>query len=130
MNILIDLQGNFLFGGEFTVHENGISFPNGMLNADYNLSNTTIIDAELPDPFIAPAWQWKNGVWVCVDQALIDAYYAEQKALRNAAMTEARAEAYRIESDPLYFKSQRGEATLDEWKAKVAEIRSRYPVEP
>ena len=27
----------------------------------------------------------------------------------------------------LFFKAQRGEATMEEWEAKVAEIRSRYP---
>ena len=44
-----------------------------------------------------------------------------------AAVTAARAAAYRAESDPLFFKAQRGEATMDEWLAKVAEIRARYP---
>lgn len=39
----------------------------------------------------------------------------------------ARAEAYRTEADPLYFKAQRGEATMDEWLALVAEIKMRYP---
>lgn len=40
---------------------------------------------------------------------------------------QSRAAAYRNEADPLFFKVQRGEATMDEWTAKVAEIRSRYP---
>jgi hypothetical protein len=39
----------------------------------------------------------------------------------------ARAEAYRIEADPLFFMSQRGEATTEEWLAKVAEIKTRFP---
>lgn len=39
----------------------------------------------------------------------------------------ARAEAYRNEADPLFFMSQRGEATMDEWLALVAEIKMRYP---
>ena len=39
----------------------------------------------------------------------------------------ARAEAYKAESDPLFFKAQRGEATMDEWLALVAEIKMRYP---
>lgn len=39
----------------------------------------------------------------------------------------ARAAAYRTEADPLYFKAQRGEATMDEWLALVAEIKMRYP---
>ena len=38
-----------------------------------------------------------------------------------------RAAAYRSEADPLFFKSQRGEATTAEWEAKVAEIKARYP---
>ena len=38
-----------------------------------------------------------------------------------------RASAYRNEADPLFFKSQRGEATTAEWEAKVAEIKARYP---
>lgn len=40
-----------------------------------------------------------------------------------------RAEAYRTESDPLFFKAQRGEATQQEWLDKVAEIQARYPKE-
>ena len=38
-----------------------------------------------------------------------------------------RATAYRLEADPLFFKAQRGEATTDEWTAKVAEIKARFP---
>jgi hypothetical protein len=40
---------------------------------------------------------------------------------------QQRAIAFAAEADPLFFKAQRGEATLDEWSAKVAEIRTRYP---
>jgi hypothetical protein len=39
----------------------------------------------------------------------------------------ARAAAYRAEADPLFFMSQRGEATVEEWQAKVAEIKARFP---
>lgn len=39
----------------------------------------------------------------------------------------ARQAAYASESDPLFFMSQRGEATTAEWEAKVAEIKARYP---
>lgn len=38
-----------------------------------------------------------------------------------------RAAAYRDESDPLFFKAQRGEATMDDWLAKVDEIKARWP---
>ena len=39
----------------------------------------------------------------------------------------ARAAAYRAEADPLFFMSQRGEATVEEWQAKVAEIKAQFP---
>lgn len=42
----------------------------------------------------------------------------------------ARFAAYTREADPLYFKAQRGEATIEEWEAKVADIRARYPMPP
>lgn len=46
----------------------------------------------------------------------------------TAAQIEAlRKAAYQNEADPLYFKAQRGEATIDEWIAKIAEIKTRYP---
>lgn len=37
-----------------------------------------------------------------------------------------RKQAYMLESDTLFFKWQRGEATEQEWLDKVAEIKARY----
>jgi len=51
--------------------------------------------------------------------------------VENAAALETaqgnRKAAYTAEADPLFFMSQRGEATVEEWQAKVAEIKARYP---
>lgn len=57
-------------------------------------------------------------------QAKLDELKADapRKAIRSI-----RAAAYSSEADPLFFKAQRGEATLEEWQAKVEEIRNRYP---
>jgi glycine cleavage system protein P-like pyridoxal-binding family len=57
-------------------------------------------------------------------QAELDRLIADQP--RKIAQQQ-RAAAYTTEADPLFFKAQRGEATIEEWQAKVAEIRSRYP---
>lgn len=55
----------------------------------------------------------------------------EEVAQRTSDLTQnakaSRENAYRTESDPLFFKAQRGEATMDEWLALVAEIKVRYP---
>jgi hypothetical protein len=48
-----------------------------------------------------------------------DRIRGEQEASRRAA--------YLSESDPLFFMSQRGEATTEEWLAKINEIKARYP---
>ena len=56
-----------------------------------------------------------------VDPAKVQAIEADQAAASRRA-------AYAQESDPLFFKAQRGEATMDEWQAKVAEIKARYPM--
>jgi len=49
--------------------------------------------------------------------------YVPPKEVQEAA----RAAAYAKEADPLFFMSQRGEATVEEWQAKVAEIKVRFP---
>lgn len=52
---------------------------------------------------------------------------AQEAVDASLANKFARAMAYRDESDSLFFKAQRGEATMDEWLAKVEEIKARYP---
>lgn len=52
-----------------------------------------------------------------------------QAELPNKIAKENRAEAYKLEADPLFFKAQRGEATQQEWLDKVAEIQQRFPYE-
>jgi hypothetical protein len=57
-------------------------------------------------------------------QAELDRLVTDQP--RKIAQQQ-RATAYTTEADPLFFKAQRGEATIEEWQAKVEEIRTRYP---
>jgi hypothetical protein len=61
-------------------------------------------------------------------------YTPEEVAAAIAASTptleqqqQARAEVYRAEADPLFFKAQRGKATMEEWLNKIAEIEAQYP---
>jgi hypothetical protein len=56
---------------------------------------------------------------------------AEAEAMRPKPLapdySAMRKAAYVAESDPIFFLSQRGEATQQEWLDKVAEIKSRWP---
>lgn len=69
-----------------------------------------------------------DGNPIAIDQALVDAAAVTVAAEQAQVQAERnRSKAYATEADPLFFKAQRGEATMDEWNAKVAEIRARYP---
>jgi hypothetical protein len=69
-----------------------------------------------------------NGNQVQLDQSKVDAaavIVAHEQALATAQRN--RAAAYASEADPLFFKAQRGEATIEEWQSTVADIRARFP---
>ena len=55
------------------------------------------------------------------------AWASESKNRHNEAMKINREAAYKAESDSLFFKAQRGEVTMQEWQAKIAEIKARFP---
>ena len=52
---------------------------------------------------------------------------ADLKIQHNENVILNRKSAYVAESDPIYFMSQRGEATEQEWLDKIQEIKERYP---
>jgi hypothetical protein len=70
----------------------------------------------------------KNG-WVLVAGEKPPEPVADTTGLFAAQQIQNRAKAYAVESDPLFFKAQRGEATQEEWLAKIAEIKQRFPKE-
>ena len=74
--------------------------------------------------------EWLDANQTQPSDAEIEAEVARLTALEPARIaTENRRAAYAAEADPLFFKAQRGEATMAEWQAKVAEIKTRYPKE-
>lgn len=52
---------------------------------------------------------------------------AEQIGPPAVDYRELRKLAYQLEADPIFFKAQRGEVTMQNWLDKVSEIKSRYP---
>jgi hypothetical protein len=94
------------------------------------------------------SWQWADGEWVLTqntetlerfDFTLADFpdapvpekpdYNPDQREAERKVQEaeDSRRNAYTTESDPLFFKAQRGEATMQEWENKVAEIKERFP---
>ena len=71
--------------------------------------------------------EWLDANQTQPSDAEIEAEVARLTALEPARIaTENRRAAYITEADPLFFKAQRGEATMDEWQAKVQEIKNRW----
>lgn len=66
------------------------------------------------------------------EHAVVDLTPEEIEEIRNAPppppvdVEAMRLAAYRNESDPLFFKWQRGEVEKQVWLDKVAEIKARW----
>lgn len=64
-------------------------------------------------------------------EAELDAQWSQVEYDNQVAAVEAaRLSAYEQQSDPLYFKWQRGDATEAEWRAAVAKVKADNPYPP
>jgi hypothetical protein len=59
--------------------------------------------------------------------SLISVDHTKSAAIQTEHAKADRKAAYIAEADPLFFKAQRGEVTIQEWQEKIAEIKLRYP---
>jgi len=62
-------------------------------------------------------------------QMVIDAFSGigeTTEVEREFYASQARRQAYEVESDPVFFKWMRGEASKKDWLDKIADIRNRY----
>lgn len=87
---------------------------------EYDASIKRVIES---DPVL------KDGKWTQT-WTILDLTAEEIAAMQAAKVQEVQLQrqyAYQQEADPLFFKAQRGEASMQEWLDKVNEIRARYP---
>ena len=64
-------------------------------------------------------------------QAELDALWPQvQYENQVAAVEQARLVAYEQQSDPIFFKWQRGDATELEWREAVAKVKAENPYPP
>jgi hypothetical protein len=64
-------------------------------------------------------------------QAELDALWPQvQYENQVAAVEAARLTAYEQQSDPIFFKWQRGDATELEWREAVAKVKAENPYPP
>lgn len=60
-------------------------------------------------------------------QEVLEAWPQVESEIYNQSMEKLRQEAYRNESDPLFFQYQRGDVEKSVWLEKVQEIKDRFP---
>ena len=104
-----------------------VSFPSIMsdeLLAEYNVfpvKQTTRPDITYKQNLVEGTPIYLDGEWVQVWE--IKDFSEEEINKINEIL---KFEDYKRESDPLFFKWQRGEATQQDWLDKITEIKSRY----
>jgi hypothetical protein len=71
--------------------------------------------------------EWHSDSPKPTKKTLDDAWPQVQADLERARIQSERARRYQLEADPLFFKAQRDEATMAEWKTVVDQIRADLP---
>lgn len=85
----------------------------------WSLNGDTYDGLEWMDPSPKPTQTELNALWPEV-----------QYETQVAAVEAARLTAYEQQSDPLFFKWQRGDATEIEWREAVAKVKAENPYPP
>jgi DsbC/DsbD-like thiol-disulfide interchange protein len=92
--------------------------------ACYNVGLVEPISIELD----GTVWTGADADRTYPDAAPIEAEYQRLLADEPRKQVEAdRKAAYTIESDPIFFQYQRGDATEQEWLDAVEAVKAKYP---
>lgn len=113
--------------GEFQQNNPNVSLPDVLDNATLNafglfrVIKTTPPDQTFENVVSEGVPELKDGKWY---QTWTSVDRTDDEV--SAILKSNKEAAYREESDALFFKWQRGEATKEEWLNKVNEIKQRY----
>lgn len=110
------------------------SFPSPMRNEDVPEGYVLLVELSPPEhtlyqKVVQTYPKLINGIWT-LGWDIVDLSEEERtKSITdfNNIQEVSRSIAYKTEADPLFFKWQRGEATQENWLAKIQEIKQRFP---
>ncbi len=85
-------------------------------------SHTLIENVETIEHYVPNTYSYIGGEIEIANQENYNGYINSY----NNKQKSKRAEAYKNESDQLFFKAQRQETTMQEWLDKVSAIKTKY----
>ncbi len=123
MNIIIDNNNLIVWYGSSLPSESNNVFKDGNVYLGLATdSNTLIENVESIEHYIPNTYSYIGGEIEIANQENYNGYISSY----NQSQRLKRAEAYKNESDELFFKAQREEITMQEWLDKVSTIKTKY----
>ena len=123
MNIIIDNNNLIVWYGSSLPIESQNLFKEGNVYLGLSTDNHTLIEnVESIEHYVPNTYSYIDGEVELTNQENYNVYVNSY----NNKQKELRAEAYKNESDPLFFKAQRQEIPMQEWLDKVTEIKERF----
>jgi len=123
MNIIINNNNLIVWYGSSLPLESNNVFKDGNVYLGLATdSNTLIENVESIEHYIPNTYSYIGGEIELANQENYNAYVNSY----NKSQKAKRAEAYKNESDSLFFKAQREEITMQVWLDKVNAIKAKY----
>ena len=123
MNIIIDNNNLIVwYGSSLPIQSNNV-FKDGNLYLGLATDTHTLIEGtEIIEHYVPNTYSYIGGQIEIANQENYNGYISSY----NQSQRLKRAEAYKNETDQLFFKAQRQEIPMQEWLNKVSAIKAKY----
>jgi len=123
MNIIIDNNNLIVWYGSSLPIESNNVFKDGNFYLGLATDSHTLIEGiENIEHYVPNTYSYIGGQIEIANQENYNGYISSY----NQSQRLKRSEAYKNESDQLFFKAQREEITMQVWLDKVNEIKTKY----
>ena len=123
MNIIINNNNLIVWYGSLLPTESNNVFKDGNVYLGLATDSHTLIEGiESIEHYVPNTYSYIGGQIEIANQENYNAYVNSY----NQSQKLKRAEAYKNESDSLFFKAQRQEIPMQEWLDKVNTIKTKY----
>jgi hypothetical protein len=123
MNIIIDNNNLIVwYGSSLPIESNNVFKDENVYLGLATDSHTLIEGIETIQHYVPNTYSYISGEIQIANQENYNGYISSY----NQSQRLKRAEAYKNETDQLFFKAQRQEITMQEWLDKVNAIKTKY----